>query len=105
MKIYKTKIRGFVFCPYLRDNDEMDNLNDPKPTMDNKQIFKHIAAGVEGNIAQSMRSMAIGKRPQESFKVGTKNVEIMEKVEKLEDKVDNLEYVVGLVYKMLKAKG
>lgn len=30
MKIYKTKNRGHVFWPYLRDLDEMENKCDPK---------------------------------------------------------------------------
>lgn len=51
-----------------------------------------------------MRTIGIGKRPWESSNVGVESLEIVEKVEKLVKKVDNLEYVVGLIYNTLKAK-
>lgn len=53
---------------------------------------------------QSIRPKGIGKRPRKSSRGRVNRVEIVKKVKKLEEKVDNLEYIVGLVYKMLKAK-
>lgn len=69
-----------------------------------KQFSNCTAIGIEGNVVQPMRPKSIGKRPKESSRVRGNSVEIVDKVEKLKEKVDNLEYVVGLVYKMLKAK-
>lgn len=69
MKIYKTKNQGYVFWPYLRDEDEMANPKDPNPSRD-RQIFQRIIVSEEGNVAQPISPMVIGKRPKESTRAG-----------------------------------
>lgn len=53
MKIYKKKNRAHVFWPYLRDENEMEDLKDPR-TLRDKQIFSRVVARVEGNVAPFM---------------------------------------------------
>lgn len=44
-----------------------------------------------------MRAIGIGKRPRERTKASADSIGLVEKVTKLESKVDKLKYVVGLV--------
>lgn len=87
----------------MRDDDIVTDMKDPKPSLD-RQIFSRIVVGVDGNITQPMRPIWIDKRPRERMRARVYSVELVKKVTKLEIKGDNLEYTVGLVYKMLKAK-
>lgn len=81
----------------------MDDPRDPKLSKE-KQIFTYITNGVKGNMAPPMRHMGIGKRTREHSRASNENVELVEKVSKLESKVDDLWFAVGLIYKMLTSK-
>lgn len=86
----------------MRDEHEIANTRDPKPPKD-KQVFVRICTSFEGNIGQPMRLKMIGKRARESFN-SKANAKAAEFIRKLKDRVDNLKFVLGLIYKMLKAK-
>lgn len=51
-----------------------------------------------------MRPIGIAKRPRKSEMGGVKSAKVIENFEKLVEKVHNLKYIMGLVYKMLNAK-
>lgn len=63
-----------------------------------------ITVGVEGNVSPPMRLMGIGKMLRENSRVSNENVELVEKVSMLDSRVNDLQFVVGLTYKMLKSK-
>lgn len=100
MKIYKTKNWGHIFWPYLRDEGGIANKRDAKPNRE-KQVFMWIGTSFEGNVRQPKGTEGIGKWPYEAFRVEAEGIQF---VEKLVEKVDNLEYIIGLVYEMLKLK-
>lgn len=89
-----------MFWPYLRDTDKMENKWDPKPKRD-QQVFMQIGTYCEDNGPQLKKAKNIGKRPRESLRARFGEFEV---AERLVERIDNIEYVVSLLYKMTKIK-
>lgn len=64
-------------------------------------MFSKVGPGFKDEVAQLKKDKSIEKRPRNSVRVGVADFAF---VARLEEKVDNLEYMVELVYKMLRSK-
>lgn len=64
-KIYMTKIREYFFLPYIRDEDEMDDKRDPKPSKA-QQLFIQMNRLVDvKDVNLPLKPLRVGKRRRE----------------------------------------
>lgn len=100
MKIYKATNCRHDFWPYFRDFNVMAKKHDLKHSKD-QRVFNRIAPSFEAKVAQPKKVKHIEKWPRESVKMRAVNSKV---VAQLEEKVNNLEYMVVLVYQILSGK-